>query len=107
MVEVYCRLSDQCLVVVVFTDIIIFNLALVLVIVPRPTIISLFAIDDALVEELCHKEDDLDTADDGEPREESHRAPNETQLGLRLDLLVSLNFVKGCRVKVDLHQLQG
>ena len=38
---------------------------------------------------------------------ESHGASNETQLGLRLDLLVSLDVVKGRRVKVDLHQLKG
>ena len=51
------------------------------------------------------KEDDLDPADDGEPSEETHGASNETQLGLRLDLLVSLDVVEGRRVKVDLHQL--
>ena len=34
-------------------------------------------------------------------------ASDETQLGLRLDLLVSLDVVKGGRVKVDLHQLEG
>ena len=49
------------------------------------------------------KEDDLNATDDGEPSEESHGASDETQLGLCLDLLVSLNLVKGCRVKVDLH----
>ena len=53
------------------------------------------------------KEDNLDPADDGEPREEPHSASDETQLGLRLDLLVSLDVVKGGRVKVDLHQLEG
>ena len=53
------------------------------------------------------KEDDLNATDDGEAREESHGASNETQLGLRLDLLVSLNVIKGSRVKVDLHQLEG
>ena len=31
----------------------------------------------------------------------------ETQLGLSLNLLVSLDVVKGGRVKVDLHQLKG
>ena len=49
------------------------------------------------------KEDDLHPADDGKASEESHGASNETQLGLRLDLLVSLDVVKGGRVKVDLH----
>ena len=48
------------------------------------------------------KEDDLDAADDGEPSEETHGASNESQLGLRLDLPVSLNVVKGRSVKVDL-----
>ena len=47
------------------------------------------------------KEDDLNPTDDGESSEESHGASNQTQLGLHLDLLVSLNVVKGCRVKVD------
>ena len=53
------------------------------------------------------KEDNLNPTDDGEASEESHGASNETQLGLRLDLLVSLDVVKGGRVKVDLHQLEG
>ena len=53
------------------------------------------------------KEDDLDSADDGEPSEEPHGASNEAQLGLDLDLLVSLNVVEGRRVKVDLHQLKS
>ena len=44
------------------------------------------------------KEDDLNPTDDGEASEESHGASNETQLGLRLDLLVSLDVVKGGRV---------
>ena len=53
------------------------------------------------------KEDDLNPTDDGEASEESHGASNETQLGLRLDLLVSLDVVEGGRVKVDLHQLKS
>ena len=53
------------------------------------------------------KEDDLNATDDGESSEESHGASNETQLGLRLDLPVSLDVVKGRRVEVDLHQLKG
>ena len=53
------------------------------------------------------KEDDLHPADDGEASEESHGASNETQLGLRLDLLVSIDVVKGGRVKVDLNKLEG
>ena len=53
------------------------------------------------------KEDDLDATDDGESSEEPHGASNETQLGLHLDLLVSLDVVEGRRVKVDLNQLKG
>ena len=53
------------------------------------------------------KKDDLNSTDDRKPTEESHGAPNETQLGLRLDLLVSFDVVKCGRVKVDLHQLEG
>ena len=53
------------------------------------------------------KVDDLNPTDNREASEESHGASNETQLGLRLDLLVSLDVVKGSRVKVYLHQLEG
>ena len=53
------------------------------------------------------KEDDLDSTDDGKSSEKSHGASNETQLSLRLDLLVSLNVVKSGRVKVDLHQMES
>ena len=53
-------ISDQCFVVVVIVDIFIINLVLVKILVP----ISLFATDDTLVEELAHKEDDLDSAYD-------------------------------------------
>ena len=53
------------------------------------------------------KEDDLNPTDNGEASEKSHGASNETQLGLLLDLLVSLDVVEGGRVKVDLHQLEG
>ena len=60
-----------------------------------------FAMRDTLEEELDQKEDDLNAADDGEAREESHCASDETQLSLRFDLLVSLDVVKGGRVKVD------
>ena len=52
------------------------------------------------------KEDDLNTTDDGEPSEEPHGASDETQLGLHLDLLVSLDVVEGRRVKVDVDQVQ-
>ena len=53
------------------------------------------------------KEDNLNPADDGEPSEESHGASNETQLGLRLDLLVSFDVVKGGRVKTNCNKLEG
>ena len=53
-----------------------------------------------------NKVDGLNATDDGKSSEESHGASNETQLGLKLDLLVSLNVVEGRRVKVDLHQLK-
>ena len=53
------------------------------------------------------KEDDLNPTDDGEACEESHGASNKAQLGLHLDLLVSLDVVEGGRVKVDLHQLKS
>ena len=53
------------------------------------------------------EENELDTADDGEPGEDPHRAPDEAQLGLNLDILVSLNIVKGRCVKVDLHQFKS
>ena len=60
-----------------------------------------------LIYQPKEKEDDLDATDDGEPSEEAHGASNETQLGLRLDLLLFLNVVKGRRVKVNLHQLKS
>ena len=52
------------------------------------------------------EEDDLNPTDDGEASEEPHGASNETQLGLRLDLLVPLDVVIGCRGEVDLNQLE-
>ena len=56
---------------------------------------------------LEQKEDDLDTTDDGESCQKSHGASNQTQLGIKLDLLVSLHVVEGCRVKIDLDELEG
>ena len=58
-------------------------------------------------EQSEQKEDDLDSADDGESRQESHGASDETQLGLDLDLLVSPDVVEGGCVKEDLHQLKS
>ena len=53
------------------------------------------------------KEDDLNSADDGEASEESHGSSNETQLCLCFELLVLLDVIIGCGVKVDLYQLEG
>ena len=53
------------------------------------------------------KEDDLNPTDDGEACEESHGAPNKAQLGLHLGLLVSLDVVKGGRVKINLNKLKS
>ena len=53
------------------------------------------------------KVNDLHPTDDGEASEESHGASNETQLGLRLDFLVSLNLVKGGCFKSDFNNLKG
>ena len=51
------------------------------------------------------KEDDIYPADDGESSEEPHGASNETELCLKLDLLVFFYPIEGCRVKVDLNQM--
>ena len=56
---------------------------------------------------LDQKENKLDAADDRESSEKSHGASNEAQLGVKLDLFVSLYLVVGGRVKVDLDQVQG
>ena len=53
------------------------------------------------------KEDDLNPTDDREASEESHGPSNEIQLGLRLDLLISLNVNEGGCVKVNLNQLRS
>lgn len=71
------------------------------VVVPWPALLSLFTIFDALVQELGDKEDDLNATYNGEPWKESHCSSNETYLSFNLDLFVSLDVVKGCRVKVD------
>ena len=52
------------------------------------------------------KVDGLNAADDGESSEEPHGSSDQTQLRLKLHLLVLLDVVKGCRVKVDLHQMK-
>ena len=57
-------------------------------------------------DQFDQKENELDAADDGEPTQEPHGASDQTQLGVKLDFLVSLDLVKGCRGKVDLHQVK-
>ena len=52
------------------------------------------------------KVDGLNTTDDRESSQEPHGASNKAYLGLKLDLLVSLNVVKCCCVKVDMHQMK-
>ena len=54
---------------------------------------------------LDKKENKLDAADDGESSEEPHGASNETELCLKLDLLVLFYPIEGCRVEVDLNQM--
>ena len=58
-----------------------------------------------MVDVFDEEVDYLDPTDDRESREKSHGAPNEAELGLKLDPLVSLDLVKGGRVKVDLNHL--
>ena len=58
-------------------------------------------------DEFDQKEDNLDAADDGESSEEPHGASDEAELCVKLDLLVAFYLVKGCRVKVDLNQVNS
>ena len=51
------------------------------------------------------EEDDLNSAYNRKPSEESHGASNQTKLGLKLYLLVSFDLVEGGRVKEDLDQV--
>ena len=57
-------------------------------------------------EKLDNKADDFNPTDDGKASEKSHGATNEAQLGLELDLLVSLDLVEGGRVEEDLDKPQ-
>ena len=57
--------------------------------------------------DLEQEKDDLNTTDDWESCQESHGASNQTNLGVKLDLLVFLYLVKSCRVKVYLHELKS
>ena len=56
--------------------------------------------------ELYKKENNLDAADYRESCQKPHSASDETKLCIKLDLLVSFYLVKGCRVKVDLNQVE-
>ena len=51
------------------------------------------------------EDDDLNTTDDRKSCQKSHGASNQAQLCVVLDLFVPLNVVKGCRVKIDLDEL--
>ena len=57
--------------------------------------------------ELQKKENNLDATYYRESGEKAHGSSDETQLGVKLDLLVALDLVKGCRGKVDLDELKG
>ena len=57
-------------------------------------------------DEFDQKEDNLNSADYGESCEEPHGTSNETELCIKLDLLVSFYFVKGGRVKEDLDKVK-
>ena len=59
-----------------------------------------------MVDVFDEEVDYLDPTDDRESREKSHGAPNEAELGLKLDPLVSLDLVEGGRVEEDLDKLQ-
>ena len=56
--------------------------------------------------ELYKKENNLDAADYRESCQKPHGASDETKLCIKLDLLVPFYLVKGCRVKVDLNQVE-
>ena len=58
-------------------------------------------------EKLGKKIQDLYTAYDRKPSEESHGASYETQLTLELDLLVSLYLVVRRRVEENVDKLKG
>ena len=50
--------------------------------------------------------DDLHAAEDGEAGEESHGAPDQTQLGVYCHLFIPFYLIIGRRVKIDLNHLQ-
>ena len=53
------------------------------------------------------KEENFHPAEDGEAGEEPHCAADETNLTGNSHLHISLYLVIGCRVEVDMDQLQG
>ena len=53
------------------------------------------------------KVQNFNPTDDGESREKSHCVPNQAQLALKLDLLVSHDLVVGGRVKEYVDKLKG
>ena len=55
--------------------------------------------------ELGQKEDDLDSAEDGDSGEESHCAPYQAQGCLNCHLLCLFHLVKGCRTEMYVHRL--
>ena len=57
-------------------------------------------------EELGEVVDDLHGAEDGEAGEESHGAPDQTQLGLQSHFPVLFYFNVGGGVKVDPNQVR-
>ena len=56
-------------------------------------------------DQFDQKENELDAADDGESSQETHGASDQTELSLKLDLLVFFYPIEGCRVEVDLNQM--
>ena len=56
-------------------------------------------------DELEEKGNNLYTTDYREPCQKSHGASNQADLGIKLDLLVSLYVVECCRVEIDLDKL--
>ena len=57
--------------------------------------------------EPCDKVKNFNTADEGEPGEKPHGASNQTELVLKLDLLVSHDLVVGGSVKEYVDKFNG
>ena len=55
---------------------------------------------------IDQKKKKLHSTDDRESSEKSHCATNKTELSFKLDLRVSFDLVKRCRVKVDLDKVE-